>query len=180
MIDIIKLSQELRANLDKLGEFLVEELARELAAQGHRATGRLISSIEQGVTTFKNSIALEIKYLEYGRYVETGVSAARIPYGKKTGAKTSKYIQALIEWVKIKGIASGLEATGLAFGIARKHKKEGMPTRGSYAFSNNGRRKGFQSYVVQSNQNKIDNLLQDGLEATVSAQLDLLIANITA
>lgn len=178
-MDILTLAKELRANLDDLGDFLVAELARELIEQGHKATGRLAASIEQQVVAYANGIALEIKYLEYGRYVETGVSADRIPYGKKTGAKTSKYIQALIEWIKIKGIASGLQAKGLAFGIARKHAQEGMPTRGSYNFSNNGRRKGFQSYVVQQNAAKIDELLQDGLAQTVSAQLDLLIANIT-
>jgi hypothetical protein len=179
MLDIIKLSNQLRDNLDKLGDLLKDELARELIGQGHRATGRLASSIEYNVTVYANSLALEISYLEYGRYVETGVRADRIPYGKKTGAKTSKYIQALIEWVKIKGIASGLEATGMAFGIARKHKQEGMPTRGSYLFSSNGRRKGFQSYVVNNNAAKIDSILQDGLEATVLAQLDILVADIT-
>lgn len=180
LIDPIKLAKELRANLDDLGDFLVKELAYELAQQGHKATGSLISSIEYNVTAFADALALEIQYLEYGRYVETGVPANRIPFGKKTGAKTSKYIQALIEWVKVKRIASGLQAVGLAFGIARKHKQEGMPTRGSFAFSRNGRRTGFQTFVINQNAGKIDDIIQDGLEATVSAQLDDLIARISA
>ena len=180
IIDPIKLANELRANLDDLGEFLTQELAAELIAQGHRATGRLASSIEYNVTAFAQGIALEISYLEYGRYVETGVSKERIPFGGgKTGAKTSKYIQALIEWIKVKKIASGLQAVGLAFGIARKHKQEGMPTRGSFKYSKNGGRTGFQSFVIRANEGKIDDILQDGLEAVVSAQLDILIANIT-
>jgi hypothetical protein len=179
IIDPIKLARELRANLDDLGEFLTVELANELSMQGHKATGSLIRSIDFNVTAFANALALEIEYLEYGRYVETGVSASRIPFGRKTGAKTSKYIQALIEWIKVKRIASGMRAVGLAFGIAKKHKQEGMPTRGSYQFSSNGRRIGFQSYVINQNISRIDSIIQDGLEAAVSAQLDNLIANIT-
>lgn len=179
IIDPIKLAKELTANLNDLGDFLANALAKELIAQGHRATGSLAKSIEYNVVAFRNTIALEISYLEYGRFVETGVSASRIPYGKKTGAKTSKYIQALIEWVKIKRLATGLEAVGLAFGIARKHKQEGMPTRGSARFSSNDRRTGFQSHTIAVNEGKIDDILQDGLDATVSAQLDILVANIT-
>lgn len=179
IIDPIQLAKDLRANLDNLGDFLTNALSKELVAQGHRATGRLAKSIEYEITSFRNTIALEISYLEYGRFVETGVSKERIPYGKKTGAKTSKYIQALIEWVKIKKLATGLEAVGLAFGIARKHKQEGMPTRGSYRFSSNGRRTGFQSHTISANEDEINDILQDGLQAAVSAQLDILVANIT-
>lgn len=179
IIDPIRLAKELRENLDSLGDFLTDALAKELVAQGHRATGSLAKSIEYEITSFRNTIALEISYLAYGRFVETGVSKERIPYGKKTGAKTSKYIQALIEWVKIKKLASGLEAVGLAFGIARKHKQEGMPTRGSVRFSSNGRRTGFQSYTISSKESEINDILQDGLQAAVSAQLDILVANIT-
>jgi len=179
MTDIIKLAADLRKNLEKLGDFLVEELAAELVAQGHRATGRLAGSVEAAVKEYREGISLEISYLEYGRYVNDGVKAERVPFGRKTGAKTSKYIEALIKWVQIKGLATGLEAKGLAFGIARKHKKEGIPTRGSYAFSRNGRRVGFQNYILSQNIDEVDRIVQSGLNEAVSAQLDIIIGNIT-
>lgn len=181
MVDtsIIQLANQLRSNLDKLGEFLVEELAMELVAQGHRATGKLVGSIDYAVRELVNGISLEISYLEYGRFMNDGVPASRIPFGKKTGAKTSKYIQGLIDWINQKQLARGISALGLAIGIARKHKQEGMPTKGSYAFSTNGRRVGFQNHVLMKQEAKINSIVQDGLSKTVEAELEVIIGKIT-
>jgi hypothetical protein len=177
--DIIQLSRDLRANLSKVGELLTRELREELVGQGHRATGRLIESIEYNVNAFVDGLELQVSYLRYGAIVNNGVRANRVPYGKKTGAKTSQYIQALIKWVKVKGIAQGLEAKGVAFAIAKKQAQVGIPTPKSVAFALNGRRVGFQDYVVDTQQKQIEEALQGGLETTVSAQLDLLISRIT-
>lgn len=180
MTDYLKLGQDLRNNLERIGDFLKEELVSELIAQGHRATGKLANSVDYSVKEFVNGLSLEVSYLSYGRYLNDGVPANRIPFGgKKTGAKTSKYIQALIDWVQIKGIATGIAAKGLAFGIARKHKQEGMPTKGSYAFSSNGRRIGFQNFVLKNSIDEIEDILQDGLAEAVSAQLDVIVGSIT-
>jgi hypothetical protein len=178
--DIIQLSRTLRTNLQSIGEELKKELTRELIQQGHKATGRLIDSIEYKVSAFVDGLQLEVSYLSYGAIVNNGVAANRVPYGRRnTGAKTSQYIQALTRWVQQRNIAQGIEARGVAFAIAKTHAKTGIPTPKSVRFSLNGRRIGFQDYVISTKQQEIDNTLQGGLEEAVSAQLDLLVSSIT-
>ena len=72
--------------------------------------------------------------------LNTGVSPPRIPYGTYTGAATSQYIEGLKTYAKLRFRASDEDALGIAFAIAKKHKKEGMPTSGSYDFSTTGKR----------------------------------------
>lgn len=125
-------------------------LIAELSAQGHRNTGALEKSLSYDVKREGDSIVAVMTAFEYGLYVEFGVPASRIPYtpgGRKRGGK-SKYIQGLVTFFSHKGL-SPREALGAAFATARKHKREGMPTRGSYAFSSNGRRTGFTQNTLE-------------------------------
>jgi hypothetical protein len=48
----------------------------------------------------------------------------------------------------LRGLGSR-EALSAAFATAKKHKREGMPSRGSYAFSSNGRRTGFVKNTLE-------------------------------
>ena len=64
----------------------------------------------------------------YWRYVEYGVTGENIPYDAsvRTGAGKSKYIEGLMNWIKIKGIASDNDVVrGIAFAIARKQTAKG-------------------------------------------------------
>lgn len=125
-------------------------LIAELSAQGHRNTGALEKSLSYEVKREGDGIVAVMTAFEYGLYVEFGVPASRIPYtpgGRKRGGK-SKYIQGLVTFFSHKGL-SPREALGAAFATARKHKREGMPTRGSYAFSSNGRRTGFTKNTLE-------------------------------
>lgn len=73
---------------------------------------------------------------DYAIHIDKGVKPSRVPYTEGSGAKTSKYIDALVDWIKIiKPSLSEKERLGFAFGIARKAKKEGHTTRGSFKFS---------------------------------------------
>jgi hypothetical protein len=180
-LDLLQtLGAQLRTALDGLGAHLVEELQKELIQQGHKLTGKLVNSIEHAVTNFRRQLSLEISYLRYGAIVNDGVRASRVPFGGKgTGAKTSKYIQALIRWVELRNIAQGIKAQGVAFAIARKHKKEGIPTVGSRAFSRNGRRVGFQNIVLADNLDRIEDTVSNAGDAAVNAALDVIVGRIT-
>ncbi len=128
-----------------VAEFFKKELRNELEQQGHKDTGKLIDSIEYEILTDTDTIKIVFTYLYYGDIVETGVKPANIPFSGRSGAKTSKYIEALKNWAKRKGFKKPLSA---AFAIANKHKKEGMPTKNSYKFSSNGRRKHWRSFTL--------------------------------
>ena len=134
-------------------EKLADSAKMELAEQGHRATGKGIKSIEPKVTAEGlDKLVGTILANDYLIPVDTGVKAARIPYSPGSGARTSKYIQGLIRWVGIiKPSLSTKERKGMAFAVAAKHKREGMPTRGSYSFSSNGRRTGWVKHGIEDN-----------------------------
>lgn len=131
---------------------LISALSEELIAQGHRNTGSLIKSFEGRVRPDK--LGVEIWGNKYAHYVDKGVKANRIPYTKGRGrGGRSKYIQALIEYFKQKGVADPKAA---AFATANAHKREGMPTRRSLRFSSTGKRTGFIGTAIQKNRESID------------------------
>lgn len=121
---------------------LADKGRARLAQQGHKATGKLIRSIEAQITSDDITNLIGAIYAEdYGLIVDSGVPANRIPFSPGSGAKTSKYIQALMDWIDT--IRPGLqekERKNFAFAIAHTHIREGMPTTGSRRFSEDGTR----------------------------------------
>ena len=149
----------------KVGKLIIASLQKELLGQGHKATGNLINSFEQRVIELPNSIVIEILMDEYGIYVNEG---------RKTGGKKVP-ISVLVEWIERKAIASGdKEVKSLAFAIQNTIHKEGIPTKGSFKFSNNGRRKGFIDFVID---NELDDVYNE-LEKQVFEGYDDAIATI--
>ena len=125
----------------KVGKLIIASLQKELLGQGHKVTGNLINSFEQRVIELPNSIVIEILMDEYGIYVNEG---------RKSGGKKVP-ISVLVEWIERRAIASGdKDVKSIAFAIQNTIHKEGMPTKGSFKFSNNGRRKGFIDFVIDN------------------------------
>lgn len=168
---------------------LIEEIRAELREQGHNLTGALSRSITQKVTEKAASIISEVSMLRYGAIQNDGVKPSRIPFGRPSSAPggKSQFITALQEWVKRRGIESNDKlALGIAFAIAKKMKKEGMPTRGAQKFSRNGRRKGFfdisltrattrlTGNMEKATQNYVENLI-DGSLSDISAEYENFI-----
>jgi len=135
----------------KVGKLIIASLQKELIGQGHKATGDLINSFEQRVIELPNSIVIEILMNEYGIYVNEG---------RKTGGKKVP-INVLVEWIERKAIASGdKDVKSMAFAIQNTIHKEGIPTKGSFKFSNNGRRKGFIDFVIDNELDQVYNELE--------------------
>jgi hypothetical protein len=150
-------------DFNKVGKLIIASLQKELIEQGHDATGNLINSFEQRVIEVPNSIVLEILMDEYGIYVNEG---------RKTGGKKVP-INVLVDWIERKAIVNGdKEVKSLAFAIQQTIHKEGIPTKGSFKFSNNGRRKGFIDFVIN---NELDNAINE-LEEQVFEGYDETIA----
>lgn len=163
-----------------LGEYLRQRLGRELADQGHRLSGELVSSLEYKVQTTANGLTLDFFASEYGVYLNAGVPANRIPYtaGRRGsgGRGTSAYIQGLIRYVQRRMGLRGKEGVSVAFAIARKHKREGMPTAASYRFSNNARRTGWVDVILEQSEGRINEIVQEW----IGNELELLISNYVA
>jgi len=148
-----------------VADFFKKELRNELEQQGHKDTGKLIDSIQYDILMDSNSVKIVFEYLYYGDIVNNGVKPNKIPFGNSTGATYSKYIEALKNWAKRKGMKKPLSA---AFAIAKTHKKEGMLSKGSYKFSNNGRRKNWKTFTLES-------YLPQSLEIFANSDLSQLI-----
>lgn len=169
------ITDEFEASLTDLATFLITDLRKELSDQGHMLTGKLAESIEMTDIKLRNGdpeafVALETYYY----HVDRGVRSNRIPYNPGSGRKSSKYIDGLIRFWMIKKGLSESEAKRAAFALARKHKREGMPTQSSWAFSNNGRRTGFlEDTLDDSNHYDLfETEVQDSLERLSNTILD--------
>lgn len=123
---------------------LQEGLRLELVAQGHELTGKLSNSITFETSKDGSAVIAQMFMEDYGVFVELGVQAQNVPFGGRGGGRggKSQYIQGLISFWEKRGL-SGREAIGAAFATAHVHKREGIPSRASYAFSNTGERTGF-------------------------------------
>ena len=148
---LLRVMSRLKDGVQLVADFIVDKLRNELEEQGHNDTGALIRSINGVVRQSGNSYTIEISAVGYAKYLETGIAA---------GNWVNVY--ALAEWVERKGIATGeKEIKSAAFAIRRKIYNEGSPTRGSYKFSGNGRRKEFITVVMDENAIAIFDMLVD-------------------
>jgi len=156
------IAQELRL----ISKMIINELQAELIGQGHNATGSLVNSFKGRTILLPNSLVVEILMNRYGGAVDKG---------RKIGTKKVPLL-ALMQWIEDKAIASGdKEKKNIAFAIQQKIFKEGSPTKGSFKFSPNGRRKGFIDFVID---NKLDDILAK-FEDSVFKDFDTLVNNIT-
>jgi hypothetical protein len=171
-------------SLTKSLNTIKKRLQDELKAQGHELTGALSNSIRWDIVVEGDRTTATMYALGYGIIIETGVKANRIPYsGNRGRGGKSKYIEGLIKFFKLKGKGER-EAKSAAFATARKQKREGMPTRGSYAHTRNGRRTGFVTAVLKESMGDIADMLEKDYGARIAFELnqevsvDFLVLNI--
>jgi len=121
---------------DKISDALLKAITTEFIMQGHKNTGKGLKSIK---IKFEGDNILGFMD-EYMIIQSKGVKASRIPYTRGSGKKSSEFINGLMKWVQYKGIERGKQAKGIAFAIATKLKRTGMPSPGAFRYSKNGRR----------------------------------------
>lgn len=70
---------------------------------------------------------------------------AYLNHGRKPGHRPMVPVDALLAWIKRSNIQidPGVKPRSVAFVIQRKIFEEGIPTKNSYNFSSNGKRKGY-------------------------------------
>ena len=133
--------------IKQIADLVQKDFRNQVAAQGHKLTGNLSKSITYQIERIGGDYAIVFYIEEYGLILDKGVKASRIPFGGKSNgaAKTSKYIQGLERYARLRYLVSAKEATRIAFAIANAHKYggNGMPTKASFRFSKTGKRTGF-------------------------------------
>ena len=111
----------------EIGKIVVAAVRNAFDIQGHNLTGALSKSIEYEVQAQTDAASIEFRLLNYGMVLNYGVAPERIPFTPNSGAKNSKYIDGLKMFAKLRFGANDKEALSIAFAIAHKHKKFGMP-----------------------------------------------------
>ncbi|MEK0324448.1 MAG: hypothetical protein QQN63_01985 [Nitrosopumilus sp.] len=150
--------------LARVGAFLKKALAKEIVAQGHDLTGKLKNDVSEQIKRDGSGFTLDIFMQEYAPFVDKGVKASRIPYRRGSGAKSSKYISGLIDFIRKRGLATGdKEVKNIAFAIANNHKRYGMPTRSSKRFSRTGKRLEFVQEALDSVVDQITEIFADAM-----------------
>jgi len=157
---------DIRDVLQQADAELQKAIKEELRTQGHHLTGALEASITGTITEKPKSATLVGTALYYSQILSAGTTPARIPYSGRTGAAHSKYIEALINFFKLRGLDDE-EAKRAAFATARKQKQEGMPTSASSKYSTTGIRLDFLGIVDKAMDTKLDQTVLGGIEEIV-------------
>lgn len=146
---------------------LKKAIIAESHKQGHYLTGGFERSLVETEVDAGNEVALEGEAVFYAEYLEDGVPANKIPYGgAKTGAKSSKYIEALIGFFQLRGLSQA-DATRAAFATAKKQSKEGMPTAASARFSQNGKRIQQVIDAMNDSARTVDQIISDAFDVSI-------------
>jgi len=141
---------------------------QELREQGHYLTGGLERSINGEISEVGNVAQLEGTAANYSVFLDAGVTPEKVPFKQGSGAGHSKYIDGLITYFKLRGL-SDKEAERAAFATAKVQKNEGMPTKGSYAYSKNNERKLFIERTENKVGTEVNSIVSDGLDEMFDA-----------
>lgn len=158
--------------LEQIATLAIQAVAIEWKAQGHNLSGKAIRELETRIVEKANSTVIEGYVIDYMSNINSGVPASRIPYNPGSGARSSKYIDGLINYVKRRMGKSDREAQRIAFAIASKHKREGMPTKGSRRFSKTGKRTGFIEQALDNIEPQLAQLIEQGIEESIIFVID--------
>lgn len=168
-------------DIEKLEFVLNEVLMAEWEAQGHSMTGKVVKEIEYKVKQEANKIILSGFTYPYGNIIAAGVKPGKVPFrgtakrGQGTGG-TSLYIQGLKNFVKQRmHIQDEKKCLSIAFAIAKTQKNEGMPTYGSYRFSNTGKRMDWIEEAFRKNEGKIIEAISTMALGVLSVSLDVIL-----
>lgn len=157
---------DFRKAMEAACDLAILALQEELDNQNHNATGALSKEIKSKVTTFPDGAKGVISTYLYGGAVNFGVPASRFRFGGK------KHINKLIKWIGDKGITPNKGTVkNFAWAIAKKHAKEGIPTRESYKFSRNGKRLGFMTDALTVAETSIQNLVPVNVQINITFEL---------
>lgn len=159
--------------LERLAEVLKKEMQNQLRIANHIMTGSLIESIESRILSTIEGRKIEIWIEQYGIALDQGVPPDRIPFTEPSGrGGRSKYIEGLQRFAQLKlGVSDNRESLSIAFAIARKHKKVGMPVKGPTKFIEK---------TLDATEDEIQRFVEEWSEAVFIAKIESIIENIRA
>jgi hypothetical protein len=152
--------------IEQLQKALTEILLKEWEDQGHSMTGKVIRELEFIEKINSNSVILEGWMFPYANYQAHG---AKWPNKRPPIEALQKYVQQRM------GISDEKKSRSIAFAIATKLKKEGLPTEGGMKYSKTGKRTDFIGEAFRKNEDKITDIVSGLAFEVMSLKFDVLI-----
>lgn len=140
--------QAIRRAASALARYAIKAARKELREQGHYLTGGLEKSMTEETQVQDDAITSRVSMNAYFTYLQRRLPSDKVPYSRGSGAKSSKAVEGLLRYWKLRGLAPK-EARSATFATLNKWKQEGRPTRASFRYAKNGRRTGFLEYTVE-------------------------------
>ena len=160
--------------LNNLADLLVVTMQGQIALAGHVMTGSLRDSVEKKITETATTATIEILLNDYGLALDQGVPPENIPFDfipPYRGGR-SKYIEGLARFAKLKlGKNDPKEALSIAFAIANKHKRVGLPVAGPSEFIQK---------TLDATEQEITRAVEEYSEIVFGVLIDNFITNIAA
>lgn len=163
---------------DRVKQIALQGIAIEWRKQGHELSGQAVRNMDAIELPISLGIRIEGYLPDYMAYLNAGIPGPRIPYSPGSGARHSKYIEGLKQYAKARMNASDKEALGIAFAIASKHKREGMPTRSSARFSQTGKRTGFIEIALDALTPQIEEAIREELAIVWENEIETIFKSI--
>lgn len=167
--------EQAQPDIEKLEQVLRQELLREWTAQGHNMSGKAIEEMDIVLKETAATIAMDFLIPMYAYYQETGVPASSIPFSGIGGGGRSLYIEGLRKYAQARMGLSSPEALSVAFAIAYTHKKDGMPSSGSYRFSQTGKRTEWFTEAMSKNESMIRDYISKMLSGIIQVKFINLV-----
>lgn len=149
--------RDLRNIYKRGGARLMQELKRELRAQGHHNTGALEASFASNVTVSGDEVQLTGRAIDYAGILSDGTRP------EKASMKQFHFVK---EFFLSKGVEPKKAGAYAAMTI-RKWMREGMSTRASVRFSKNGRRLNFIGFVREKKMDAVNRLVLKDIDIEV-------------
>lgn len=164
------IDQAFEAALQRLVDHAMKTMREELKGQGHVLTGSLINSMTSRVSEDREGLTAAVYLNQYFQYLERRLPPDKVPYSPGSGAKSSKVVEALKRYWKLRGLPPE-EATRATFATLNKWKQEGRPTRSSFRYAKNGRRTGFLEQSIKQIQADAIEILSRGVVTEIEKAL---------
>ena len=154
------LQEKIAPTVRKVMELFRDYIKKEGEDQGHRDTGKMLDTLEIVVNEESGQVTGKLLAEGYAVYLETGIRADRVNYP----------ISVMVSWWRRKGLGEK-DATRAAWATRANHKKFGIPSKASNAFSKTGKRINFVSDGIQKALFEAQNLFEKELETVIEFEI---------
>ena len=118
---------------DNLIKTIKDRIIYHWVLAGHPVTGAFEQNLRHEIELTDEQTTIKIIGPAYGIYKNIDILPENVPFKREPRGRggKSKYITGLKNWVQMKlGISDDREALGIAFAIATKHSRDGIPGSG--------------------------------------------------